>query len=84
MLSSEIERILNKAKNLFPPATLLLKKKKLFEIRNDETNIPCNYGEYETMEHVYNCEYLSEQKLKKYVKYLKQKSRETYRSLQNV
>ena len=44
----------------------------IFEIRNDMTNIPSNFGgeykclcgEKETMEHLYNCEHLSETKEK--------------------
>ena len=45
-------------------------KEIIFEIRNDMTNIPSNFGgececlcgEKETMEHLYNCEHLSETK----------------------
>ena len=48
----------------------VIKKRKLFEIRNKMTNIPNNYqrreqkikcccGEYEEMEHIYNCKILN-------------------------
>ena len=48
-------------------------KEKLFEIRNEMTNIPSNHGEenecisgkIETMVHIYNCEYWNETKSEK-------------------
>ena len=48
-------------------------KQKLFEIRNDMTNIPSNFGnqnvcpcgEVENMVHIYNCEFWSERKNEK-------------------
>ena len=50
-----------------------IEKQKLFEIRNDMTNIPDNYGnqntclcgEFENMVHIYNCEFWNETKNEK-------------------
>ena len=68
-------------------------KVKLFEIRNDMTNIPCNFGEEnqclcgekETMEHLYNCEFLSETKTKRIpFKEIYNGNIQTVRSLQKI